>query len=171
AERTGLYFTLINKYLAPDEVAYIVTNSHSRLLFSSAAMRQLADPAAAKCPELERVLISDPGTPSAGRDSYGAAIAGCPTSPVPDESLGTAMLYSSGTTGQPKGILRPLPTTAPDEPLPSIQGLSAMFGFRADMTYLNPAPLYHSAPSAAVAGSLRLGATTIVMEHFDAEQW
>ena len=171
AERTGLYFTLVNKYLAPDEVAYIVTNSHSRLLFSSAAMRQVAEPAAAKCPQLERVLITDPGTPAAGRDSYGAAIAGCPTSPVPGESLGAAMLYSSGTTGQPKGILRPLPTTAPDEPLPSIQGVSAMFGFRAGMTYLNPAPLYHSAPSAAVAGSLRLGATTIVMEHFDAEQW
>ena len=171
AERTGLYFTLINKYLAPDEVAYIVTNSHSRLLFSSAAMREVAEAAAAKCPQLERVLISDPGTPAAGRDSYGAAIAGCPTSPVAGESLGTAMLYSSGTTGQPKGILRPLPTTAPDEPLPSIQGVSAMFGFRAGMTYLNPAPLYHSAPSAAVAGSLRLGATTIVMEHFDAEQW
>jgi acyl-CoA synthetase (AMP-forming)/AMP-acid ligase II len=171
AERSGLYFTLINKYLAPDEVAYIVTNSQSRLLFSSAALREVAGLAAAKSPKLERLLISDPAGPAGGEDSYEAAIAACPGQPAPDESLGTAMLYSSGTTGQPKGILRPLPTTALTEPLASMQGLSAMFGFRAGMTYLNPAPLYHSAPSAAVAGSLRLGATTVVMERFDAEQW
>ena len=47
----------------------------------------------------------------------------------------------------------------------------AMFGFRDGMTYLNPAPLYHSAPQASVAASLRMGCTTVVMEHFDAEQW
>jgi long-chain acyl-CoA synthetase len=84
-------------------------------------------------------------------------VAGWPGDPVPDQSLGTAMLYSSGTTGQPKGILRPRPTTAPTEPLPPMLGLSAMFGFRAGMSYLNPAPLHHSAPSDAVAGALRLG--------------
>jgi long-chain acyl-CoA synthetase len=171
AERTGLYFTLINRYLAPDEVAYIVTNSRSRLLFSSAAMRQAAEAAATHCPRLERRLMTGPGAPAAGWDSLGAAIAGCPTEPVPDESVGAAMLYSSGTTGQPKGILRALPTTAPGEPLPAMQYVSALFGFRAGMTYLNPAPLYHSAPAASVSASLRLGATTVVMEHFDAEQW
>jgi long-chain acyl-CoA synthetase len=171
AERTGLYFTLINRYLAPDEVAYIVTNSRSRLLFSSAAMRHVAEAAAAQCPQLERLLITGPGAPPAGWDSYEAAVQGCPTEPVPDESLGAAMLYSSGTTGQPKGILRALPATAPSEPLPVMQFVSALFGFRAGMTYLNPAPLYHSAPAASVSASLRLGATTVVMEHFDPEQW
>lgn len=171
AERTGLYFTLINRYLAPDEVAYIVTNSRSRLLFSSTAMRQVAEAAAAKCPQLERKLIAGRGAPPAGWDSYEAAVAGCPTEPVPDESLGAAMLYSSGTTGEPKGILRGLPTTAPSEPLPLMQFVSVLFGFREGMTYLNPAPLYHSAPAASVSAALRLGATTVVMEHFDAEQW
>ena len=171
AERTGLYFTLINRYLAPDEVAYIVTNSHSRLLFSSAATRDIAETAAAKCPQLERMLITGPDAPPAGWDSYDAAIAGCPTTPVPDESLGAAMLYSSGTTGQPKGILRALPAASPDEALPVMQFVSALFGFREGMTYLNPAPLYHSAPAASVSASLRLGAATVVMEHFDPEQW
>ena len=52
-----------------------------------------------------------------------------------------------------------------------LEFVRAMFGFRAGMTYLNPAPLYHSAPQASVAAALRLGATTVVMEHFDAEQW
>ncbi len=171
AERTGLYFTLINRYLAPDEVAYIVTNSRSRLLFSSAAMRHIAEAAAAQCTQLERLLITGPDASPAGWDSYEAAVKGCPAEPVPDESLGAAMLYSSGTTGQPKGILRALPATAPSEPLPVMQFVSALFGFRAGMTYLNPAPLYHSAPAASVSASLRLGATTVVMEHFDPEQW
>jgi long-chain acyl-CoA synthetase len=171
AERAGLYFTLINIYLAPDEVAYIVTNSRSRLLVSSAARREVAEAAAAQCPQLGRLLMSGPGTPPAGWESYEAAVVGCPSDPIPDESLGAAMLYSSGTTGRPKGILRDLPEAAPSDPLPVMDFVSAMFGFRKGMTYLNPAPLYHSAPQASVSASLRLGATTVVMEHFDAEQW
>ena len=171
AERAGLYYTLINIYLAPDEVAYIVTNSRSRLLFSSAAQREVAEAAAAQCPQLERLAMTGPGAPPAGWESYEAAVAGCPGDPIPDESLGAAMLYSSGTTGRPKGILRELPDAAPSDPLPVMDFVSAMFGFRKGMTYLNPAPLYHSAPQASVSASLRLGATTVVMEHFDAEQW
>jgi long-chain acyl-CoA synthetase len=171
AERLGLYYTLINTYLAPDEVAYIITNSRSRLLFSSAARQPVAAAAAAQCPGLERRLMTGPGALPEGWESYENAIAGLPGDPVPDESLGAAMLYSSGTTGQPKGVLRGLPTIAPGEPLAVMSFVSAMFGFRPGMTYLNPAPLYHSAPQASVSAALRLGATTVVMEHFDAEQW
>jgi acyl-CoA synthetase (AMP-forming)/AMP-acid ligase II len=171
AERAGLYYTLINTYLTPDEVAYIITNSQSRLLFSSAARQPAAEAAAAQCPQLERIFMTGPAEPPAGWESYEAAVAGCPRDPVPGETLGAAMLYSSGTTGQPKGILRELPDLAPDAPLPVMTFVSAMFGFRPGMTYLNPAPLYHSAPQASVAASLRLGATTVVMQHFDPEQW
>jgi long-chain acyl-CoA synthetase len=171
AERTGLYFTLINTYLAADEVAYIISNSRARLLFSSAARRDVAVAAAAKCQDLERNLITGPGEPPPGWDSYDAAVARYADEPVPGETLGTAMLYSSGTTGQPKGVLRGLPEIAPDEPLPVMLFVRHMFGFREGMTYLNPAPLYHSAPQASVSAALRLGATTVVMEHFDAEQW
>ena len=171
AERTGLYYTLINSYLAPDEVAYIITNSRSRLLFGSAAKREVAEQAAAKCPQLERKLMTGPGSPPDGWEFFDAALAGCPSDPVPDESLGAAMLYSSGTTGQPKGVLRDLPTVAPSEPLPVMLFVRAMFGFRDGMTYLNPAPLYHSAPQASVSAALRMGSTTVVMEHFEAERW
>jgi len=171
AERTGLYYTLINTYLGPDEVAYIVTNSRSRLLVSSQARRPVAQAAAVNCPDLERMLMTGGNDVPEGWESYEAAIAQYPTDPVPDETLGAAMLYSSGTTGQPKGIQRDLPAAAPSEPLPVMDFVSAMFGFRPGMTYLNPAPLYHSAPAASVSASLRLGATTVVMEHFDAQQW
>ena len=175
AERAGLYFTLINTYLAAEEAAYIIGNSRSRLLFSSAARQPVAAAAAAKCDGLERRLMSGlhdraDDVPD-GWEDFDAVMAGFPADPVPDESLGAAMLYSSGTTGQPKGILRDLPTIAPSDPLPLMEFVRAMFGFREGMTYLNPAPLYHSAPQASVSASLRLGATTVVMEHFDAEQW
>ena len=90
---------------------------------------------------------------------------------IPDEQLGVAMLYSSGTTGRPKGIFRRLPEVHPGENLPLSEGLSAIWRLRPGMVYLSPAPLYHSAPHANVALSLRLGATTIVMEHFDPAQY
>src|SRR5215472_3969847 len=171
AERTGLYFTLINTYLGPDEVAYIVSNSRSRMLFASAASADVASAAAAKVPALERKLITGSGQSPAGWESYDAVVAGYPAEPVPGETLGTPMLYSSGTTGQPKGIFRDLPEISPTEILPVLEFAKYLFGFREGMTYLNPAPLYHSAPQASVATAMRLGATAVVMERFDAEQW
>jgi long-chain acyl-CoA synthetase len=171
AERAGLYYSLINTYLGADEVAYVVANSQAKLLFSSVAKRQVAEAAAGKCPGLDRMLMTGPGPLPAGWEPYDAVVAGYPAVPVPDESLGAAMLYSSGTTGQPKGVLRDLPTVGPDEPLPVMAFVQGLFGFREGMTYLSPAPLYHSAPQASVSAALRLGSTVIVMEHFDPEQW
>ncbi|MGH3420103.1 MAG: AMP-binding protein, partial [Streptosporangiaceae bacterium] len=171
AERVGLYYTLVNAYLAPDEVAYIVSDSRSKVFVSSVAKREVAEAAAAQCPRLERMLMVGLEAPARRWEPYEAAVAGWPATPVPDESLGAAMLYSSGTTGQPKGILRELPTVGPDDPLPVMQFVRGLFGFREGMTYLSPAPLYHSAPQASVSAALRLGSTVIVMEHFDPEQW
>jgi long-chain acyl-CoA synthetase len=171
AERTGLYYTLVNAYLAPDEVAYVVNNSRSRMFFSSMAKRDVAEEAARSCPQLERLFMVGLEGPAAGWEPYEEAVAGWPSDHVPNELLGAAMLYSSGTTGQPKGILRPLPDQAPDVELPVMQFVRFLFGAREGMTYLNPAPLYHSAPHASVSVALRLGATVVVMEHFDPEQW
>ncbi|HXB50120.1 MAG TPA: AMP-binding protein, partial [Streptosporangiaceae bacterium] len=133
--------------------------------------QDVAEAAAVQCPQLERLLMTGTAAAPHGWEPYETAIARCPAGPVADESLGAAMLYSSGTTGQPKGVLRDLPEASPGEALPVMQFVSAMFGFRPGMTYLNPAPLYHSAPAASVSAALRLGATVVVMEHFDAEQW
>jgi acyl-CoA synthetase (AMP-forming)/AMP-acid ligase II len=171
AERAGLYYTLINAYLAPDEVAYILDNSKTRLFFSSVAKRDVAEAAAELCPQIERLLMAGLDSPSGPWEPYEAALGGWPSDPVPDEELGAAMLYSSGTTGRPKGILRPLPSVRPSEALPVMDFVKVLFGMREGMVYLNPAPLYHSAPQASVAASLRLGATTVVMEHFDPETW
>jgi acyl-coenzyme A synthetase/AMP-(fatty) acid ligase len=154
AERTGLYFTLINTYLAPNEVAYIAGNSGARMLFTSPACAEVAVAAAATCRAVERRLITGPGEPPAGWESYEAAVDGYPGTPVPGETLGTAMFYSSGTTGQPKGILRGLPEISPSDPLPVMLFVRNMFGFREGMTYLNPAPI----PPGAAGERLRITA-------------
>ncbi len=171
AERTGLYYTLINAYLSADEVAYILANSRARVFFSSVAKRDVATAAALGCPDLERLLMVGLDAPDGRWEPYEEATARWPSEPVDGESLGAAMLYSSGTTGRPKGIVRPLPDSTPSDPLPVLEFIRHVWGLREGMVYLNPAPLYHSAPQASVSASIRLGATTVVMEHFDPEQW
>ncbi|HYD09828.1 MAG TPA: AMP-binding protein [Acidimicrobiales bacterium] len=171
AERTGLYFTCINSYLSADEVAYIVNDSESKVVVTSAAKREIAMQLPALCPNVERWLMADIDAPDGPFEPLAEALAAFPPEHVPDEQLGAAMLYSSGTTGRPKGIIRPLPEIHPGTPLPTMQFVRTMYGFREGMTYLNPAPLYHSAPQASVSASLRLGATVVVMEKFDPERW
>src|SRR5262245_49707055 len=102
-ERAGLYFTCINSYLTAEEVAYIVNNSESKVLITSQEKRATALKALEQCPRVEVVLIVD--GPGDGKHvlNLDEATAGWPSTPIADESLGTAMLYSSGTTGRPKG--------------------------------------------------------------------
>jgi len=174
AERTGLYYTCINSYLSADEAAYIVNDSQARVFVTSAAKRDVAAELPARCPKVERWLICDLSESDAvpeGYERYEDAVAGYPETQIDDEELGAAMLYSSGTTGQPKGILRPLPVNKPGEPLPVMEFVKWMYRYREGMTYLSPAPLYHSAPQASVAITVRLGGTVIVMERFDPAQF
>ena len=170
-ERAGLYYTCINSFLTPDELAYIVNNSQSKVLITSQAKRDVALAALAQCPAVELCLIVD--GPGDGRKilNLDDATAGLPATPIADESLGTAMLYSSGTTGRPKGILRPLPVQPPAQQLPMFDFLQKLWHYREGMTYLSPAPLYHSAPQAAVNLTIRMGGTVVIMERFDAEAY
>ena len=114
-ERAGLFYTCINSFLTAEEMAYIVTNSESRILITSAAKLPLVLDAMPACPKLEAVwVIDDPQAPvdlsvAEGLQNYEAVLGQFPSTPISDESLGTPMLYSSGTTGRPKGIIRPLP--------------------------------------------------------------
>jgi long-chain acyl-CoA synthetase len=170
-ERAGLYYTCVNSYLTADELAYILNNSESRVLITSRAKHDVALQALKQCPNVRLCLmVGGAGAEGAFAD-FATAVSGYPDTPIADEWLGTAMLYSSGTTGRPKGILRPLPDNPPAEPMPLFQFLSKLWLYREGMIYLSPAPLYHSAPQAAVAITIRFGGTAVIMEHFDPEQY
>ena len=170
-ERSGLYYTCINSYLSAEELAYILANSESRALITSRARLAVAQEAAKRCPALTLLLVADGEGGAADFLQLDTATARFSTTPIADECLGTPMLYSSGTTGRPKGILRPLPENPPSQPLPLYGFLVNLWRYREGMTYLSPAPLYHSAPHAAVSLTIRNGGTAIIMERFDPEQY
>src|ERR1041384_3553026 len=117
-ERAGLYYTCVNSYLMPDELAFILNNSQSKALITSKANHAVAAKALPQCPEVKLLLIVDGGDAYAPFVNLDRAVAPFPATPIADEWLGTPMLYSSGTTGRPKGILRPLPENPPSKPLP-----------------------------------------------------
>ena len=170
-ERSGLYYTCVNSYLKADELAYILNNSESKVLITSASRREVAAEALKQCPNVTLALIVDGTGDDDTFTDYASAVVGHPATPIADERLGTPMLYSSGTTGRPKGIVRPLPDNPPSQPLPLFHFLNKLWHYRADMIYLSPAPMYHSAPQAAVSLTIRNGGTVIIMEHFDPEQY
>ncbi|SCX33365.1 acyl-CoA synthetase [Mycolicibacterium fluoranthenivorans] len=166
AIRSGLYITAVNWHLAADEAAYIVSDCGARVLFASAGVRGLAE---------EIVAL----TPQVGyRYSYGGQIAGHQPYDVliddrfealRDQPRGTEMLYSSGTTGRPKGIKPVLLDIQVDEPGDPLVGMLAhAFGISAGDRYLSPAPVYHAAPLKWCGGVQALGGTVVLMEKFDA---
>ncbi len=169
--RSGLYYTCINSFLTPDEVAYIINNSQSKILITSKQKRDVALKALEQCPDISLCLIAD--APGDGKQlvNLDEATAPYPNTPIPDESLGTAMLYSSGTTGRPKGILRPLPDLPPDGSTPYTSFIAGAWRMRDDMVYLSPAPLYHAAPHGGVSLTIRQGGTAVIMERFDPERF
>ena len=175
ALRSGLYITAVNSFLSTPEVEYILDDCDARMVVSSRAKGDVAgviDPAAT--PKVERWLMTD-GVMSDGGgpvwESYEDAVAAAPGSPISDESAGHTMLYSSGTTGRPKGVKRPLPEHAIDELDPRTANfLIPFYDYGPDMTYLSPAPMYHAAPLAFSNTVHRVGGTVVMMEKFDAAQ-
>ncbi|MFT3854058.1 MAG: AMP-binding protein [Ilumatobacteraceae bacterium] len=175
-ERSGLYYTAINSHLTGDELAYIIDNSDSKALIVSRQTLPVALDAIGQCPKLELCLLIDTtdGPPPADRGpflDYLEETAKYPDTPIADEYLGTAMLYSSGTTGRPKGIMRQLPELRPADALDLFSFLMTAWRYRDGQTYLSPAPLYHSAPQGATGLTIRSGGTVVIMERFDPEEY
>jgi acyl-CoA synthetase (AMP-forming)/AMP-acid ligase II len=173
AERTGLYFTPVNFYLSAEEVAYVINDSRSRVVVTSTARAEIAAQLPALCPDVERWIMVD--TTSAGSvvgapfESWDDTVGAQPTDHVAAERMGAPMMYSSGTTGRPKGILRPMYDIHPSETSIGVLGIAGLWRLREGMVYLSPAPLYHTAPQVSVAIALRMKSTAVVMEHFDPE--
>jgi acyl-CoA synthetase (AMP-forming)/AMP-acid ligase II len=165
ALRSGLYATPVNWHLKPAEIAYILNDCDAKLVVTSAAQRDLvAEIDWSDAANMTTRLMAD-GT-SDGFESYEVAVA-FDGDPI-EESTGSAMLYTSGTTGRPKGVLRPLPDAKPSDLDPAAFGLAALFGIDETSVYLSPAPQYHAAPLNFTTAAHRAGATVVMMEKFDA---
>jgi long-chain acyl-CoA synthetase len=171
ADRSGLYFTPVNSHLTASELAYIVNNSLSKALITSQSRREAAMQALRDCPDVELCLIVDGDGDGARVRNLEEATRGFPSTPIPDESRGMPMLYSSGTTGRPKGVMRPLPAETLTQPMLIGQLWEKLFRYRPGQIYLAPAPLYHVAPLVGAGYAIRVGGTVIVMERFDAERF
>jgi acyl-CoA synthetase (AMP-forming)/AMP-acid ligase II len=172
ARRSGLYFTPVSTHLALPELAHIARDFGAQLLLVSAQTAPVVQ-ALLKQQGLAGLQVFCVGTDvPAGMSGYEDGIAGVdPHSRLPERPLGRDMLYSSGTTGFPKGVRRALvPAAMRDQPEPEVLNWQRTFGFDADTKYLSPAPLYHAAPLRYVMRTLEVGGTAILMKKFDAER-
>lgn len=167
SQRAGTMMVPISTRLTASEIAYIIEDSETKLLIGSTAYDAEIDRLRTLCPDLPILRLG-----SGGADDLDAAIAAQPATSIADPAPGLTMLYSSGTTGRPKGI-RPAPPEDDDvQAVTPLVGLAVMgAGMPADgsMVYLSPAPLYHAAPLAWCTTAQRLGGTVVVMEKFDPE--
>jgi len=166
ALRSGLYVTTINRYLTDEEAGFILDDCEAQVLVTSKRLADVAVELPRFAPGCQTWLMVD-GIVE-GYDPYEDAIASWPARPLEAEPLGQAMLYSSGTTGRPKGIIRPLPEIMVDDDASPIGRLQqALWGFDEHTVYLSPAPLYHSAPLGFTTATLARGGTIVMMPRFD----
>lgn len=164
AQRAGLRYVCISSRLTQDETDYILENSGAKMLVVSAS---LASAALQLETRIERYSM---GGAIDGWPRIEDALAAMPATRIADERAGVDMLYSSGTTGRPKGVKVPLPEEEEiDAPNSLVMLASAAFGINADSIYLSPAPLYHAAPLRWSMTIHRLGGTVVLMKKFDPE--
>ena len=168
AQRSGLYYTCISNKLGASEALYIIEDSGAKAVFLSPSQAAIAPAVKAQvAPSVKLYAVNGAvegfSEYESRRDQYAAE-------DIPGAVSGTDMLYSSGTTGRPKGVRVPLPGVPIDEANELLLKLGQFYGLNGESVYLSPAPLYHAAPLRYSMLVQRLGGTVVVMEHFDAEQ-
>lgn len=165
----GTYWTAISSRLTVEELEYILDDCGAKVFITSGAMADVAKELVGRNPNVKHRFILDADLD--GYERLEDALATQPATALPSPRYeGQDMLYSSGTTGRPKGVKLPLPTSelGADN---AVAGLGQMlFGFDEDAVYLSPAPLYHAAPLRFTMGIQRVGGTVIVMSRFDPEE-
>ncbi|MCW2650359.1 MAG: acyl-CoA synthase [Mycobacterium sp.] len=164
---SGLYYTAVNTHFTPDDVAYVIDDSEAKAVFVDASMAQHGS----------RILQANTGVDvhievggsCSGWRSYDDAVASA--AHAPPVSDGSEMLYSSGTTGRPKAVRRPLPTDGNGSWAQKVleYALTQRYGMTSSSVYLSPAPLYHAAGVNYTMAVHRVGAASILMRKFDAE--
>ncbi len=167
AHYAGLYYTAISSRLTAEEVAYIVNDCGAQAFITSPYLAEIAAAIVADTPDV-RVRLSV-GGPLPGHDLFEEALLAYPADELPDRLEAADMLYSSGTTGRPKGIKVPMPEDQLGMPNSLMMLVTMLFGIVDGCKYLSPAPLYHAAPLRFCMSVQRAGGTVVVMERFDPE--
>ena len=165
----GLIYTACSSRLTSAELAYILNDCEAQAFVTSRYKAEQAAEIVADTPGVRLRLMLD-GTID-GHESYEATVAARSAEPLPDRVAGTDMLYSSGTTGRPKGVAsswKPVPLAEARIGVANL--LQLLFAFTQESVYLSPAPLYHAAPLRFCLSANALGGTVVVMDHFDPEQ-
>ncbi len=159
--RSGLRITPVNWHLTADEIAYIIRDCEAKVLVGEARVATLPA-AAAECPGL--VLKLAVGGPIEGFQDYEAALAPLDGADITDPVLGNQMMYTSGTTGRPKGVFRPAPVVTP-------QAMYAMRGYDPETSIqLCAGPAYHAAPLAFdIRAAMGAGVPLHFIDKWDSE--
>lgn len=171
ALRLGLYVTPINWHLAPPEVAYIVGNCEARVLIADPLVADVAVATRALLGSVDAVRTLSAGGAIEGFEPLESLLTDPADASLENQRTGSIMLYSSGTTGRPKGVRKPLMGRAFDDP--DWNGAQArfmrIFGARDGDRYFTPSPMYHAAPLRSCVAVHVMGGTAFSMARFDPE--
>lgn len=167
-ERSGLYYTALPTHLSAGEIAYIIQDSGAKLFVTTSRSEALLT-------ELRALLPDDLPCYSveiqpAGYRPLSEGLAEHADTPMLPEATGRDLLYSSGTTGKPKGVLMPQIEAPYGSPKPFHTIFGKRYELDVDTVYLSPAPLYHAAPLRMTIAVIGLGGTAVVMSKFDPEK-
>lgn len=171
AQRSGLYYTPVSTRFQSAEVSYIVNNGDAKVLFTSSKCLPLVKEVLEALSAIEIVFVVDEvdQLPAEKIVPLQSQLDSMSSDPIAKEYEGAEMFYSSGTTGRPKGVRMPLALA----PLGTVTDIYKkrveLHKVHQQAIYLSPAPLYHSAPVRYNMMMMRNGATSIIMDKFDAE--
>jgi fatty-acyl-CoA synthase len=167
-DRAGVYYTTVNSRLTTDEVAYIIKDCGAEVLVVSNYLKDLAHQLKPSIPQ--NVHCFSVGGQVEGMREWEAVVDNAPSYPIDDPCQGLDMLYSSGTTGRPKGVKWPMDRLPAGRPTMLVNLLAPLFDYGPHSRYLSPAPLYHAAPLRHSMTVIKLGGSVFVMESFDAQK-